>query len=315
VDELVLLTGVLAAPPGRDVKLGALIPGRLAKLLVAEGDPVKAGQELAEIEGGPVTDELLQAEATANEAKAAADAAEVRRSRAEALLNKGVAAAQEVEQARVDAVATRSAWKRAQAAVSLARRRLSRSVLVAPFEGLVVAVFVRAGEPVDGNGQPVLQVAAPDPIEARCAVVPRDAARLRVGMQATVSVESLGLKRSGEVFAIAPAADPASGNVLVRTRLRNEDGKLKLGVLARILVAAGHLDAGIAVPDSALVPGPDGGLQVLVIQDGEAKGREVQVSFENDGRAVLSGGLDGGEEVVVEGGYALPEGSKVEVVR
>ena len=54
IDEVVTLTGLLAAPPGRDVKLGALVPGRLARVNVAEGDTIKSGDVLAEIEAGPM---------------------------------------------------------------------------------------------------------------------------------------------------------------------------------------------------------------------------------------------------------------------
>src|SRR6185436_7425171 len=139
----------------------------------------------------------------------------------------------------------RASLDRAKAAVAQARRKLSRSALAAPFDGVVVAVLVRAGEAVDGNGQPVLEVAAPDPLELRCAVPPRDAARLRAGMAAQVTVEGLGLTRPAEVYAVSPAADAQSGNVAVRLRLANADGALKLGVLARAAVAVGRLESAV----------------------------------------------------------------------
>lgn len=314
VDETVTLTGLLAAPPGRDVKLGALVPGRLARVAVAEGDRVKQGQVLAEIETGPATDELSQAEATQAEADAAARAVEARKERTDALVKKGVAAQQEAEQAAAELASARASLDRAKSAVAQARRKLSRSALAAPFDGVVVAVLVRAGEAVDGNGQPVLEVAAPDPLELRCAVPPRDAARLRAGMAAQVTVESLGLTRPAEVHAVAPAADAQSGNVAVRLRLANADGALKLGVLARASVAVGRLESAVVVPSSALVPSPDGGTAVVVVQGGQSQLREVRAAFERGGRAALVSGVDAGEAVVVEGGYALPDGSRVEVV-
>jgi membrane fusion protein (multidrug efflux system) len=315
VDETVGLTGLLTAPPGRDVKLGALVPGRLARVRVAEGDAVKAGQVLAEIETGPSVDELSQAQATAAEAAAAEAAAVARRARTEALVQKGIASTQEAEQARADTVAAASARERARAAVDLAQRKLSRSALVAPFDGWVVAVLVREGESVDGNGQPVVEVAAPDPVEVRCAVPPRVAARLKVGVSAKVTVEALGLSRDATVFAVAPAADAQSGNVTVRLRLPNPDRALKLGTLARAQVGVSHRDAAVEVASSALVPEADGGLAVQVVEGSVVHPTPVGVDFEVGPRTVISSGLDGGEEVVVEGGYALPEGTRVEVVR
>jgi len=315
VDETVTLTGLLTAPPGRDVKLGALVPGRLARLRVAEGEAVKQGAVLGEIETGPASDELEQAKATLAESDAALQAAAARRTRAEALVQKGIAPAQDAEQARADEVAARSARARAQATVDLAQRKLSRSALVAPFDGWVVAVFVRQGESVDGNGQPVVEVAAPDPVEIRCAVPPAEAARLRPGMAAKVTVESLGLVRDATVYAVAPAADAQSGNVTVRLRLPNPDYALKLGTLARAGVAVARHEGAVSVADSALVPSEDGGVSVQVVEGGAVRPVGVAVDFEDGARAVLRQGLDGGEEVVVEGGYALPAGTKVEVAK
>jgi RND family efflux transporter MFP subunit len=314
VDEVVSLTGLLAAPPGRDVKLGALVPGRLARVNVAEGDAIQSGDVLAEIEAGPSSDELVQAEATALEAEAAELAAGAKWKRTEELLNQGAASAQDAEQSRSAAVSAKSTSARAKAAVGLARRRLTRATIKAPFDGIVVAVLVRGGESVDGNGQPVLQVAATDPVELRAAASPRDVTKFRVGMPAKIRLEGLPVEREGVVFAIAPAADPATGNVLVRVRVDNPDHALRLGVLARATIVVAHHADAVSVPTSALVPAPDGGLAVALVKDGAAVSGPVSVSFTVDGRAVVSG-LDGGEEVIAEGGYSLPDGAKVEVLK
>ena len=314
IDEVVSVTGVLAAIPGRDVKLGALVPGRLARMSVAEGDAIKSGDVLAEIEPGPTSDELAQAEATAREAEAAEQAAGAKWKRTEELLSQGAASAQDAEQARASAVSARSTSARSKAAVDLARRRLTRTAIKAPFDGIVVAVLVRGGESVDGNGQPVLEVAATDPVELRAAAPPREAIKLRVGMPAKLKLEGLAVEREATVFAIAPAADAASGNVLVRIRANNSDRALRLGILARASIVVAHHEDVISVPYPALLPAPDGGLAVALVKDGGASSTPISLSFTADGRAVVAG-LDGGEDVISEGGYSLPDGAKVEVVK
>jgi len=315
VDRVVEVTGLLSAVPGRDVKLGALVQGRLARVAVAEGDAVKSGDLLAEIETGPSTDELAQAEASEEEARAGVRAAAARRERTDDLLRRGAASEQDAERARADDASARAAELRAKAAVDLARRKLSRTQLRAPFDGVVVAVFLRSGEAVDGSGQPVVEVAAPLPIELKAAVRPSDAALLKPGMAARVKAEALKLERDGTVFAVSPSADVTNGNVLVRVRLENADRALKLGVLGRASVVVLHQDDVVSVPRSALVP-VDGGVGVVLVNGdgGTAEPSPVEVGFTVDGRAVLSAGLDGGEAVVAEGGYALPPGAKVEVV-
>jgi RND family efflux transporter MFP subunit len=281
---------------------------------VAEGDGIKSGEVLAEIEAGPTTDELSQAEATAKEAEAAEQAAAAKWKRTEELLGQGAASEQDAEQARAAAISARSNYVRAKATVGLARRKLKRTEIKAPFDGIVVTVLVRAGESVDGNGQPVLQVAATDPVELRVATPPKDAVRLRTGMPAKLKLEGLPVERNGVVFAIAPSADLATGNVLVRVRADNPDRALRLGMLARASIVVAHVEDAISIPASALVPGPDGGLAVVLVRHGGAATEPVSLSFTTDGRAVVSG-LDGGEEVISEGGYSLPDGAKVEVVK
>jgi RND family efflux transporter MFP subunit len=317
--QTVTAAGILAALPGRDVKLGPLVPGRLARLQVSEGDSVQAGQVLGEVETGPVSDELLQAEATTQEAKAATQAAESKRARTELLVEHGVAAREEAEQARAGEAAARAAEQRAQAALDLARRKVRYSELKAPFAGVVMTVFIRQGEAVDGTGQPVVQVAAIDPLELRAFVTPAQAAGIRSGMRATLSVDGLPDPRTGEaageVIHVSPSIDAQSGNVLVRIRFPNPGAELRIGSLGRAQIITGEENGAVTVPSTALLPLEDGGLGVATIEAGKAHTVPVTVHSEEAGLAVVTGALKGGESVIVEGGYALPEGTGVEVVR
>jgi RND family efflux transporter MFP subunit len=311
----VTVAGVLAAPPGRDVKLAPLVPGRLARLLVTEGDSVRAGQVLGEVETGLVTDDLQQAEATARESEAAVQAAESKRTRTEVLVEHGVAAREESEQARSAEAAARAALQRSQAALDQARRKVGHSELKAPFNGVVTAVFIRQGETVDGTGQPVVQIAAIDPLELRAFLPPAGATRIRPGMRATLSVEGLSDPPTGEVVQVSPSIDAQSGNVLVRLRFPNPAAVLRIGGLGRAHIITGEEKGAVTVPSSALLPLEDGGLGVALIEDGKVHSLSVLVHSEEGGQAVVQGALKGGESVIVEGGYSLPDGTEVEVVR
>ncbi|MFL5344043.1 MAG: efflux RND transporter periplasmic adaptor subunit [Hyalangium sp.] len=311
----VTVAGVLAAPPGRDVKLAPLVPGRLARLLVTEGDSVRADQVLGEVETGPVTDELQQAEATARESEAAVQAAESKRTRTEVLVEHGVAAREEAEQARSAEAAARAALQRAQAALDQAHRKVRHSELKAPFNGVVTAVFIRQGETVDGAGQPVLQVAAIDPLELRAFVAPAQAAQLRPGMRATLIVQGLSDAPAGEVIKVSPAIDAQSGNILVRVGFANPAAQLRIGSLGRARIITGEEKGAVTVPASALLPQEDGGLGVALVQEGKVHSLPVTVRSEEAGQAVVQGELKGGEALIVEGGYSLPDGAEVEVVR
>lgn len=308
------LTGVFTAPPGRDVKLGPLVPGRLTSLHVAEGDRVRAGQVLGEVETGPASDELQQAEATEREATAAVQAAEARRARTDVLVERGVAARQDAEQEHSAEAAAQAAAQRARAAVELARRKVRRSELTAPFDGVVAAVFIRQGEAVDGTGQPVVELAATDPLELRAWASPSQAATLHTGLRASLSPEG-SEPPSGEVSMVSPTLDAQSGNVLVRLRFPNPQGALRLGALGHAWVLTGQEERALRVPTSALLPQEDGGVALSLVQEGKVHPLPVELLSEEGTRAVVRAALDGGESIISEGGYSLPEGSTVEVLR
>ncbi|MBF5045940.1 efflux RND transporter periplasmic adaptor subunit [Aggregicoccus sp. 17bor-14] len=321
VERTLRLPGALAPAPGRDVRLGALVAGRLARLDVAEGERVRAGQLLGVIEAGPSRDELQQAEAGLHEAGAAAEAAQAKRERTEALLARGIAARQDAEAARTDEATATAALRRARAEVDLARRKLARSELRAPFDGVVLSVSVAQGEAVEGNGSPVLEVAAVDPLELRALLPPEQAALLRVGMPATLRAGSPEAQAEAQaplgaqVVAVSPAADAASGHVLVRVRAANPAGALRPGLLGEALVRVGSEPDALSVPSSALLPSEDGGAALALVQEGKAHRVPVAVRFEQGGRAVVQGDVADGASVIVEGGYSLPEGSEVEVLK
>jgi multidrug efflux pump subunit AcrA (membrane-fusion protein) len=129
-----------------------------------------------------------------------------------------------------------------------------------------------------------------------------------------VRLPAAGLEREGRIVSVAPMAEATTGNFLVRVVLDNEDGVLKLGLLAEVTVPVRTWDQALAVPSSALVPGADGGLAVVEVAEGKAHTAPVRLAFEGEGHAVLESGVDAGTEVIIEGGYSLPDGTEVEVV-
>lgn len=316
VEREVVLRGIFTPLPGKDVKLAALSAGRVSRVLVAEGDAVKAGQVLAELEAGPALDELRQAEAGASESQVALEAAKARRERTEELVQHGVAARQDAEQDRSAEAAAKATLERARATLDTARRKVALNQLRAPFDGVVLRVLVRAGEAVDGTGQPIVEVGAADPVELRGSLNPEEAAGVTVHAAARVRAAQAGQPPlQGEVVAVAPAADPQSGNVGVRVRLPNPSGRLKLGAPGEAAIAVGHEADAVTVPLRALLPGEDNaGTRVARLDGDTVHLVDVRVRYEQEGRAVVDEGLDGGERVIVEGGYSLPEGTKVEPV-
>ncbi|HXN42158.1 MAG TPA: efflux RND transporter periplasmic adaptor subunit [Myxococcaceae bacterium] len=326
VADAIIVSGPLDPPPGRDVKLGALVIGRISQILVAEGDRVEAGQLLAQIETTPLRDGVMQAKAALDQAKAQDVNAAGRWDRTLKLFDAGIAAGQEVDDARSQAVVARSAVKTSEAALSTAENLLRRSELRAPFAGLVAHIFAAPGEPVDGTGKPIVEVADTTVLELRGGLAAGQVERIRPHQPAEVRVDGLGNRAfPGEVFAVSPVIDPATGVATVRIRVNNPDGALKGGTLGRAkIIAALHRHV-LAIPREALIPldrstvsaSQSGSIArafaVERVVNGEASKQPVGLGAMDEQWVEATSGLQEGELVIVQGAYALPDGTRVQI--
>jgi RND family efflux transporter MFP subunit len=307
------IAGVLAPLPGHDVKVGALVQGRVDQVFVAEGDVVKIGQPLAHVEAQPLKDRVAESEAVQNQARAQVENARLKLQRTEKLWKDGITARQEVDDAKAALVAAESSLKQAETVGSTAGVQLGRATLRAPIAGVVAAILVPAGQPVNGDATPVVEVADTRELDLRAPVPASRVGEITVGQKAELGVDGVGIV-AGAVEAIAPLVDTATNTVTVRVRVTNQSGRLRGGMFARgAILGAPH--SGIAVPRSALLPG-DGGnaTEVAVVKaDGTVEHRSVGLGSEWEGTVELTRGLEDGERVIVVGGYSLPEGTKVQV--
>lgn len=306
VESVVEVAGTLEPLPGMDVKLAPLVPGRLARVLVAEGDRVKAGQVLAQLEATPLRDAVAQAEAQLAQARAQAANASAKLSRALQAFDAGVAAGQEVDDAKLADQSARSAVRTAQAALSTARNAQARGELRAPFDGVVAKVSAASGEPVDPS-RTVVEVARIDVLELRAPVSPSVARLLHAGQAAEID----GQKAA--VAAVAPVVDPATGSLLVRIRVPNAQSALKANSAARARVIADVHRGVLTVPKAALTGGDPPSIEI--VEEGKAKQVNVRTGYDDGQRVEIVEGLKAGDQVIVQGGYAVPDGTPVAVAR
>ena len=310
-----LIAGVLAPLPGRAVKVGALVQGRVERVLVAEGDRVEVGQILARIDARQLHDRLAQAEAQRRQASAAVIAGRARMKRAAQLHKDGIASSQEVEEARAALVAAESAYGQAKAEGSSAGVQLGRAVLRAPIAGLVSAILVPAGQPVDGGGVPVIELADLRQLDVRAAVPASRLGEVTIGMTAELHVDGAAVADGairGKVAAIAPLIDSATNTALVRVRIDNTSGRLRGGQFARGVLFGAPRHA-LTVPRSALLPGDGGEASVVAVvgESGRVAHRALVLGTDDGERVEVKSGLGAGERVIVVGGYSLPEGARV----
>ena len=308
-----LVAGVLAPLPGRDVKVGALVQGRVDRVFVAEGDRVQVGQALAHVEAESMQQHVSEATAQREQAEAALVNARTKLDRTERLFADGIAAKQEVDDARATLVTAQSGVKQAQATGGIAGVNLGRATLKAPIAGVVAAILVPAGQPVDGNATPVIEVADTRILDLRAPVAAGQVGALAVGQAAQLEVDGIGTV-AGQVEAIAPLVDSTTNTVIVRIRVANSDGRLRGGLFARgAILGASH--SALAVPRAALLPGEGGSANRVAIlgADGVVAHRTLELGADSGDVVEVKHGLSAGERVIVAGGYSLPDGTRVQV--
>jgi membrane fusion protein (multidrug efflux system) len=310
--EALLVRGSVTAPPNEDVKLAAQVAGRVVRMRVAEGDSVKAGELVAEIEAAPLEDQRRQAQAGLSQARAALENARLNLARTERLFERGIAAGKEVEDARSQSAAAQAALEQAEAALATAARQLARARVTSPISGQVVKRFVGVGEQVDGTAaQPLVEIANVERVEVAAHVAADRLGRVREGQKAELVSDAWpGRAFGGEVIAISPAVDPATNAALVRLRVKNSERALRVGMFVEVRIALAERKGALVVPASALSRTEDGAA-VYVVTGDEATRTKVEPGLETAEGIELLSGVKEGQQVLVSGVHGLGERAKL----
>jgi len=315
VADTIQLTGTISALPDRDAQVAPQVPGRILEVRVREGDVVKAGQLVARVDGGPLSDEANAARASMARAEAEVKNAEATAARVQRVFEHGIAARQEVDDAAARAAAARASRDEAQASLRRAERQVGRASVTSPLAGTVVKVFRRPGELVDGTpATPVLEIADPSRLELVADTTAGELVRARVGQRAAITVAALpGSSWTGAVTAVSPAVDRATGLGVVRVGLELTSGvRPPIGLLGTARVEIGAPRPAVGVPAAALRGGTGADVDVILCgADGVAHARAVPRASAT-GALVEEKGLTAGDRVVVEPAIGVNDGDAIE---
>ncbi len=304
--------GTVTAVPNEDVRVSALVPGRLTAVTVAEGDNVRKGQVVASLDRRPSQEEERKAAASVEQATAQIENARLNLRRTDELFQRGIAAGKEVEDARAQMASAQAALEQATAALEGARRQLARTDIRAPISGQVVKRMVSVGEQVDGTGaQPIVEIANVDRVELAASVPPEHLSQVRVGQKVVVSTEAYpGTLFPAEVLAIAPAIDIATNTALVRIRVVNRERRLKVGMFAEGRLELAEHPNVLIVPPSAVVK-RDAAAFVYVVTGDTAQRKPVRIGLEQPEAVEILSGLTAGQTVLTSAVYGLGDKAKL----
>ncbi|NNM73472.1 efflux RND transporter periplasmic adaptor subunit [Enterovirga aerilata] len=298
VSDEVEALGTLMAD--ESVAIAPEIAGRLMKLGFREGDRVKAGQMLVELDTAILTQELKQAQVDRGLAR---DTFE----RANSLVQRGAGTRVALEQAEAQLAA-------AEVRVALAQARLEKATIAAPIDGIVGLRSVSVGTYLT-PGQTVVTLTKLDPIKVDFRVPELLLQDVAVGQKIRVRVDAFPDRVfEGAVYAIDPVVDVNGRAIRLRARIPNPDLLLKPGLFARVSIVTDIRESAVVVPESAVVP--DGSAKAVYVVEGD-KARLVRVRLGKrlPGRAEIAEGLKPGQRIVTTGQMRLRDGSPIEAVQ
>lgn len=284
--------------PNKQADVLARVNGILKAPLVEEGDVVREGQLLIEIEDAEYRHRVTQAEVEFNLQRSTL-------ARTDKMLETGLVSDE-------DADAVKSQMKAAEAALELAKLELSYTKVRAPFAGSVIARHVDEGRTVS-NGTQLFTLADLSRLLARVQIPAREFRNIQIDQPVRLLVDSSGDRLQGQILLVSPIVDPTTGTIKVTVAIDHFVSTTRPGDFATISIVTDRHDQVLLVPRIAVLTEHEEHL-VYVIEDGLARRRTVKIGFEDDARAEIVSGVEEGENVVVQGQRSLSDGQAVSVL-
>ncbi len=293
------------------------IGGKIDKIHVEEGDMVKQGQLLAELDTRAFRLQLAQAEAGVVVAEANREDGKRNMDRMERLNAESAVSEQQYEKIKLLYEAAEAQLQQARAIVNLAKHNVEVSRMRAPFSGVVASKNADVGDvinPMMGGFFPnegILTLMDYSRIMLEVEVSQRDAARIEKGQFAQVEVAAFpGRSFPGRVSLVNQTADPQSKKFAVEVVLENQELLLKPNTFGDITFV-------VAVHENVLVIPPKAVLEkiyVFVVQGETVKKVSVTLGFQNQDFVEVTSGLKEGDLVITEGNFGLEEGTRIDVL-
>jgi membrane fusion protein, multidrug efflux system len=293
-------TGVLANKD--EFRLSFKVGGVIKRLSVREGERVREGQRLAEIEQTEINAQVEQAKQSFDKAQRDVE-------RGERLYADKVISLEQLEDLRTQRAV-------AEATLNAAEFNWNYAAIVAPRNGTVLRRLAEERELV-AAGTPVLVLGAQDQgFVVKSGIADREIVQVKLGDRVQIELDALpGEKLQGKVTEVASAADPASGMFGIEVAVDKTTLPLKSGLVARVSIVPSSASNGSRayVPIASIVEGQGHRASVYVLENDRARRRDVEVAFIASDRVALTNGVAVGENVITDGALYLEDGELIVV--
>jgi multidrug efflux system membrane fusion protein len=304
--------------PLQTVAVQAQVSGVLQRVAFKEGDEVRQGQVLFQLDPRPYRAALDQASAILERDRAQAVNAAQEAKRYETLAEKEYVTSQQYDQVRTNAAAAQATLAGSQAAVDQARLNLQYATIRAPITGRTGSLLLREGNLVRAStAEPLVKINRLRPILVRFAVpasnLPLIQAHLGKEMVVRAEPSGGGDPSEGTLSFVDNAVDTTTGTILLKGRFPNDDGSLWPGGFVNVRLQLYIEPDALVIPAAAVVAGQQGSFVFVIQPDSSASTKAVTVSRTAGDFAIVTGDVQPGDRVVIDGQLRLRQGSKVQI--
>lgn len=320
-DVPVYLTALGTVQALNTVTVNAQVSGQLEALHFAEGQQIKQGDLIAQIDPRTFQSSLDQANAKKKQDAAQLSASKSTLARYEDLIVKHFVSAQDLENQRQTVRQQEALVAADEAAASSARTQLGYTRIVAPITGIAGLRQVDVGNLVQANGSTGIVVLTQiHPINVMFTLPAQNLGEVRAA-QAGGALPVAALDRTdshvvagdGVLKVIDNQIDVSTSTFKLKSEFPNANGELWPGQFVNVRMLVRTVKDGLVVPTQAMQRGPDGDYVYLLQADNTVKMQPVQTAGEADDTHILIGsGLKVGDKMVTEGQFRLKPGSKVQ---
>ncbi|MBI5141362.1 MAG: efflux RND transporter periplasmic adaptor subunit [Nitrospirae bacterium] len=300
--------------PDEEVTLGIEADGQLKEVAVDEGSTVSEGMVIARIDDTDYALEVKRAEAALRQTRASLENARAEFDRKKSLYDEQLVTRQQFDDVSTRLTLAEAEIERAEVAVSIAKQKLSKTVIHSPLAGVVKAKKVSAGDYVR-NGAQLVTIIRNNPLKLVFSVTEKESGWLKIAQDAAFRVDTFPEKEfHATVSIIHPNLDEKTRTLQVEATVANAGGALKPGLFASVTLYTGAEKSAVTAPVTALLY--EGEQVRIFVADGNmARERRVKVGKKIGEAMEIAEGLSAGEMVVTAGQQSLSDGAKINVAR
>ena len=296
--------------------VGSQVGGVVTRVAFHEGDNVRVGQLLFQLDPRPFQEAWDQAMAALARDRSQAETARNDAQRAKVLYEQNILAQSEWDQTRGNAEALAATVRADSAAANTARLNLEYAAIRAPISGRTGRLMVHVGDYVKpSTSDPLVTIIQPYPVRVTFKVPERDVPLVQryrhTNPRVQVEADSGRAALEGKLVFVDNAVDPASGTLLLKGEFPNRDGRLVPGQFVDVRLVLYVAPRAVVVPTQAVASGQQGTYVYVLNADSTVSTRPVEVERTVDELAIVARGLRAWEPVVTEGQMRLSPGAKV----